>query len=348
MHCGRQPQCFPHHRRINRLWYNERMPDLRPRKPRFRRATSPLAIRLTERDYQILDAVSVHRFLRSSHVTALVDGSPQHLIRRLGRLYHAGLLERPLVQRLHASEDQHISYCLSKRGRKELISRGKRVFPGVPRMRRLSSGTHLGHDLRVADIVTAIQTSARVHGIGFGHHHDWEAFAPDTGDKILHPLKWKVRLRTHSRSTTTWVIPDAAISIGDADDREVFLLLEVDRGTMPVARRDSFQSSILKKVEAYRETRAAGHLWKRWQIPGFRVLIVAETQERKKSLQMATARCFRSGSSTMFLFAVASAVLTATDPLHEAWEDCAGRMVKLVPNSPTEPTPCQSLRSQSA
>ena len=317
----------------------------RPRKPRFRRAALPAPIRLTGRDYQILNLVSVHRFLRSNHVIALVSGSSQHLIRRLGRLYHAGLLDRPPLQRLHANENQHISYCLSERGRKELISHGERIFTGVPRMRPLSSGSHLGHDLRVADMVVAVQSSARARGIDFRHHHDWEAFEATAGETTLHPMKWPVRLKAHSRSGTTWVIPDAAFSLRDTADRESFLLLEVDRGTMPVARSDPFQSSFLKKVEAYRETRNQGHLWKRWQIPGFRVLVVAETEERKKSLQAATARCFRHGTSTMFLFAVAHAVLNAADALHSAWEDCTGRMVGLVPHPPTDGESCQSLPS---
>ncbi len=156
-------------------------------------------------------------------------------------------------------------------------------------------------------------------------------------------MKWPVRLKIHSRSSTTWVIPDAAFSIRDTADRESFFLLEVDRGTMPVARSDPFQSSFLKKVEAYRESRTRGHLWKRWQIPGFRVLVVTETEERKKSLQAATARCFRHGTSTMFLFAVAHAVLTAADSLDSPWEDCTGRMVGLVPHPPTDGESCQSL-----
>ncbi len=319
------------------------MNNPRPRKLRFRRAALPPPLRLTGRDYEILKLVSVHRFLRSSHVIALVSGSSQHLIRRLGRLYHAGLLERPPCQRLQAAEDQHISYSLSERGRKELISRGARTFPGVPRMRPLSSGSHLGHDLRVADIVVAVESSTRARGIDFRHHHDWEAFEATTGETALHPMKWPVRLKARSRSRTTWVIPDAAFSIRDRTDRESFLLLEVDRGTMPVERSDPFQSSFLKKVEAYRETRNRGHLWKRWQIPGFRILVVTETEERKKSLQAATARCFRQRKSTMFLFAVAPAVLTSPDSLDSIWEDCAGRTAGLVTNPPTEGESCQSL-----
>lgn len=75
------------------------MPEPRPRKPRFRRIKPATPLHLTERDFLILRQVSVHRFLRSDHIVALLDGSSQHLVRRLGRLYHGGYLERPRQQR---------------------------------------------------------------------------------------------------------------------------------------------------------------------------------------------------------------------------------------------------------
>jgi hypothetical protein len=301
--------------------------------------TPSAPVRLTERDYVILNHVSVHRYLRSKHVLALVKGSSQHLIRRLGRLYHSGFLERPPRQRLQDPDQNHLSYCLSRRGRRELIQRGERVHAGPPRIRRHSTGSHLGHDLRVADVVVSIQAIAGRQGISFVHHHDWPTFSPES--VTLKTIKWSVRLKGDSRRFTSWIIPDAAFSLR-FDDREVFFLLEVDRGTMPVARRDPSQSSFVKKVEAYRETRKAGQLWRRWQIPGFRILVIAESRKRLKSLQEGTAKCFQRGASTMFLFTLASDLEGAADPFCEIWEDCAGRSVDLVPKQATQTDPCQS------
>ena len=139
------------------------------------------------------------------------------------------------------------------------------------------------------------------------------------------------------------VIPDAAFAIHDGDTHQAYLVLEVDRGTMPVTRSDPSQTSFLRKVHAYRETRQAGVLWKRWGVPGFRVLVVTESRQRMESLQRATAECFRFGRSTMFLFAVAGDLIESADPLDGPWENCMGDPAILVNQQPTESTPRQSL-----
>src|SRR5438876_854679 len=70
----------------------------RQRSPRFQRSTKPPAIRLTERDTQIISQVHKHRFLRSDHISALVGGSTQPVLRRLHLLYHNAYLDRPRAQ----------------------------------------------------------------------------------------------------------------------------------------------------------------------------------------------------------------------------------------------------------
>lgn len=45
------------------------------RRPRFRRATEPLAFRLTESDVAIVRLLAQHRFLRSTHIAALTGRS---------------------------------------------------------------------------------------------------------------------------------------------------------------------------------------------------------------------------------------------------------------------------------
>lgn len=306
------------------------------RKPRFRRTFPPPPIHLTARDFLILNEVSRHRFLRSDHLLSLIAGSRQHLIRRLGRLYHSGFLERPRHQRQLQDAVRHFCYCLSERGRKELSKRGQAVHPAVPRVRKLSTGLHLGHDLRVSDIVVALHSSAHAQGYRFRHHHEWPAIhLAKTDQHQLHSLKWKVRLQRHRDYKWNWVIPDAAFSFVDPDGREIHFLLEVDRGTMPVQRSNPGQTSFSRKIEAYRETRSSGHLWKQWQVSVFRVLVVTETDARRKSLQAATAKFFRRGTSTMFLFAVAPDLIDSTDSGCDPWQDCLGKPVGLLPKSPT-------------
>src|SRR5918999_723382 len=52
------------------------------------------AVQLWERDLIILEAVHRYRFLTSRHILTLIDGSPQHLLKRLRALMDGGYLMR--------------------------------------------------------------------------------------------------------------------------------------------------------------------------------------------------------------------------------------------------------------
>ena len=64
------------------LWYNDVMETASvvsgSRMPRFRRAPEPPAFRLTENDVEIIRQIARHRFLRSTHIAALVGRSIAH------------------------------------------------------------------------------------------------------------------------------------------------------------------------------------------------------------------------------------------------------------------------------
>ncbi len=330
------------------LRYNEKMSLPRQRKPRFQRFTPAPAVRLTDRDFTILDLISRHRFLRSDHLTALVAGSSQHIVRRLGRLFHAGLLARPHQQLRLADQTGPLVYCLSERGRRVLKAQDRSVYPSIPRSRKLASALRLGHDLRVADVVVALDAFSRRVGKKLRLHHEWKKPDSQADALPLSPLGWSVRVEHNGDRQRHRVIPDAGFSIGEGDADHAYCILEVDRGTMPVTRSDPNQTSFQRKVLAYRETRSAGVLWKRWDVPGFRVLVVTETRKRMESLQRATAECFRYGRSTMFLFAVASELLAEPNPLEGPWQNCMGEPAVLVAQPATETTPRQSLPSPAA
>src|SRR5437763_7647061 len=69
-----------------------------PRRPRFRRASEPPAFRLTDDDVVIVRQLARHRFLRSTHIAALVGRSLDRTNDRLGRLFHAAFVDRPRAQ----------------------------------------------------------------------------------------------------------------------------------------------------------------------------------------------------------------------------------------------------------
>ena len=65
------------------------------RRPRFRRASEPPAFRLTDDDVVIVRQLARYRFLRSTHIAALIGRSLDRTNDRLSRLFHAGYLDRP-------------------------------------------------------------------------------------------------------------------------------------------------------------------------------------------------------------------------------------------------------------
>src|SRR5438045_3752518 len=107
------------------------MPEVQPRRPRFERAPiRPMA--LTPRDHEILRAVHRHRLLRSTHLMALSEGSPQTTLRRLQLLFHHGYLDRPPMQLdWYARGSEPLVYALGSRGAEILEARGEVRRGGV-------------------------------------------------------------------------------------------------------------------------------------------------------------------------------------------------------------------------
>ena len=68
------------------------------RRPRFRRASEPPAFRLTDDDVHIVRQLARYRFLKSTHIAALVGRSLDRTNDRLLRLFHAGYVDRPRAQ----------------------------------------------------------------------------------------------------------------------------------------------------------------------------------------------------------------------------------------------------------
>src|ERR1035438_6307979 len=127
------------------------------RLPRFKRASAVPAIKLTERDREIIRLVERFRFVRSSHICSLIPGSPQQLLRRLQLLYHHGFLERPRAQLdyYHRGGSRHMVYGLGSKGAALLRSD---LGPGFVQVRwgeknRAAGRVFLEHALLVSDVI---------------------------------------------------------------------------------------------------------------------------------------------------------------------------------------------------
>mgnify|MGYP001252739808 CR=1 FL=1 len=304
------------------------MQQSRPRKPRFTRVAGSARISLTARDLRILSEVARHRFTQSHHLARLLGGSVQHVVRRLGKLYHAGLLDRPRAQLLlRESIAPSLLYCLSPDGRKVLETRQSEAIPPIPRLRGAACALSLSHALRVTDILVAIQHAAAQGRTAFLSLPSQAGSMLAEGTSQEWRMRWRVR---QERGQAAWIIPDGAFALQSEEGTPTFFMLEADRGTMPVARSKPGQSSFERKIRLYKETRGQGALWSRFGIPAFRVLIVAESRQRLATIQRATARQFKRGDSEMFLFAVASDVMSGNSI--DAWMTCGGAGRCLLPH----------------
>src|SRR5437870_4973966 len=70
------------------------VPPAPKRLPRYKRAPREVDFALTQRDLAIMKTVTDFRLASSAHLQALAGGSNQGILRRLQKLYHAGLLDR--------------------------------------------------------------------------------------------------------------------------------------------------------------------------------------------------------------------------------------------------------------
>ena len=262
------------------------------RNPRFRRQAKVPSLQLTERDRQIIRHVFRHRFLRSTHIVALVASSQQQTLRRLQRLYHHGYLDRPRAQiDYYRRGSQAMVYGLGNKGM-ELLEQED----GIPQRRldwtaqnRTATRFFMEHTLAVAEAMVAIECCCRKQSIELIPYSD-TAF------------KWSVPVRYDDTTVTVGIVPDRVFGLRHTKKpgEVAWFFLEADRATMPVQRRGLKQSSFARKLLAYHET------WRRKVLaddfPRFRVLTVTTSAERVEHLLKANRTLSQGKGSGLFLF----------------------------------------------
>jgi len=286
------------------------------RSPRFTRTANVAAIELTDRDREIIRVVHQHRFLRSTHILALVSGSPQQILRRLQLLFHYGYLERPQAQLnyYYKSGSRPIVYGLGNKGVELLddeagISAKERKWTqknqAVERM-------FLEHALLVSDIMVSLEIACRTSGRVRLLSED--QIVSDAKPK---PFKWRVTLAHDNIG----VVPDRVFALEFPNSagrpERAFFFLEADRGTMPVRRKSLAQSSMLRKLLAYEATWTHSLHIKRYGFHRFRVLTVTTNTARLSSL-LSAASSLKTGNG-LFLFADRSILENPAGILGAKW-----------------------------
>lgn len=299
------------------------------RLPRFQRASDTVSLTLTERDSHILRLLHRHRFLRSHHIISLLGDSPQPVLRRLHLLYHHGYLERPRAQLdyYHHGGSRHIVYGLGKKGL-ALIQQETGVTTSgdsLAENNRSAGRLFLAHALLVSDVMVALELACRTHGqVRLIHEDELEA----AGKRK--PFRWRVKINGRSK---LGVVPDRvfALEYPDANNTTCrsYFFLEADRGTMPVIRRQLFQTSFFRKLLAYEATWNQNLHRTHFGLHRFRVLTVTTSAKRVETIIKACSTLKR--GQGLFLFADSTVLERPDSMLSAIWHTAVpGKMDSLL------------------
>lgn len=300
-------------------------------------------IELSGRDLEILKLLNRYRFLRSTHIHALVGGKSQkRFIERLGDLYHeGGYVDRP-KQQWQAINARYMPavYELGDAGREVLVRydlAGQHVAPSAAGHRHL--GRHFQHELMICDILSSIEIGVRANPML--RFICWpEILAspkmPEATRNSVLPMAMPVSI-THSgpgarrlyRSDRP-LLPDAVFGLeytAGGKKQFRFFALEADRNTAPVSRASLRQGSWLRKILQYREI-ATRSLYKTvWGLPNLLVLTVTTGDRHKRNIMRLVDELTGGKGSTTLLFktmpslaSLERAPLAEPDILTECWQ----------------------------
>jgi len=305
------------------------------RLPRYKRCEAA-AIRVTERDVEIVRAIAKHHFLSSKHIAMLVDGSGQQLRRRLQLLFHHGFLERPRAQLeyFNRAGSQPMVYGLGNRGARLLAGNDNLPHDKVDWSYKNSKirREFLEHTLGIAEVMIAFELACRQEkGITFIDQSQILKEAPEVTKNKRNPLRFVATVKIKSKRERLALVPDQVFALeyeteGGVERANFFL--ELDRGTMPVERRSLRGSSIYKKLLTYhagwQQNRHAEQFgWSR-----FRVLTVTNSPERVEHMASVAKRFNNGRGSRLFLFADANQI-DQCSTFETEWRDGCGGETRL-------------------
>ena len=305
------------------------------RLPRFHRAPEPPRFQITESDIDIVRLLARHRFLRSTHIAALVGRSLDRTNDRLSKLFHAGYVDRPRAQLdYYPRGSAPIVYALANRGARLLIERDGIDFPKVEwsRKNRSAGRPFIDHQLEIMDFYVALQCAMRDRSdIRLIRPTEMTATFPDQSFDPGRPFALRAAVRSKGAQRVVRVIPDLAFGIQLPDGSRRCFMVEIDRGTMPISRSDFGQTSFEQKMRAYLHAHAAKEHQRQFGWRTFRVLTITSEPQRLHTMLDAL-RMVRPASSpgrSLFFFTTRRDLL-ASDPLSHAWRDGLGRDVRLI------------------
>jgi len=311
--------------------------EIKPtRRPRFERAPQPPSFRLTEDDVEIVRQLARHRFLRSTHIAALVGRSLDRTNDRLAKLFHAGFVDRPRAQLDYypTRGGAPMVYALADRGARLLVERHGATFsnPECSRKNREARRPFIEHQLEIMDFYVGLQVAATSReDVRIIHADEIVTAFPDQSFSAANPFALQTRINHHGTMLNVGIVPDLVFGLRFPDGSRRCFMVEIDRGTMPISRSNMLQTSFERKMRAYLSAYAARQHERHFGWKNFRVLTVTTDDYRVESMRQTLAgiRIPHSPGGTLFFFSTRQA-LQASDPLIHAWIDGGGRRVALV------------------
>ena len=296
------------------------------RASRVQRPTTPPAVCLTERDMDILDDLARVRLLTAELVEQLhfppqdgprARGFSSSCRTRLRLLWQAGYVVRHWPDRFQGPP----VYALDRRGKQALVAHRGRAAGDLASLGREPSPLFLGHALVIARVyaavVPALTTMPDIHLADFWGEHRFKGRG--RYDRLRDPADSRKRIP---------VVPDALLQFARPDGRRRLVFLEVDQGTMTLARI----ATKIRGYEAYRIGTGPATFEQRFGCPPvFSLALVAPTPARRQSLQQTVRRELQHqgwlARAERYLFHC----LPDLDPATAlTWEDTRGQAVSLL------------------
>lgn len=182
------------------------------------------------------------------------------------------------------------------------------------------------------DFYVAVQRSCvQRHDVQLIHPDDLVASFPDQSFNGRNPFALHVKIAQGGILHEIGVVPDFVFGLLFSDGSRRCFVVEIDRGTMPVARHDIRQTSLERKMRGYLTAHATKQHERRFGWKTFRVLTVT-TDDHRAASALETLRRIRVAHSpgpSLFLFAT-RLELFQTNPLSHVWQDGNGRDARLI------------------
>ena len=264
------------------------------RSPRFRRVPrGELFLRSIHED--ILRALGRFGILNTRQLEQVVTSiSADRLRKHAAALYHHGYLDRPDGQQAALYDgpgSKPLVFCLAPRGARLLADRfgllSERVSPDIGR-------GFLAHELEVRDVqIRAVVATRDVPGLELLLWPELRCLlpVPPSGSGALQLDEWRVRVSFEEQTRTLRVRPDAIFAFKrlEAPPERAYrhYFLEVDRGSMPIARRDLYGSSITRKFHCYAASYHESIYRELFNARTARVLVVTTSRERVSGMLQA-------------------------------------------------------------